>query len=571
MITNYGLASNYFPIIYKDHFCFYHGLFHNHDELFELAGPRPETIEVVLIELYLNDTIKFPSLLKGYFSLVIGSKDKIYLLRDGNGYENLYFYENPLEKEKILISNSIKEIAQYIKLEVNRDILPDYFLKTDINSGATFFKNIRTLSFFEFCSFNRHDYTYKNEFFDNYFSGNNTVSQVNIKEIIDSSDTLLDSIINEKFNQLKSDFKIINALSGGTDSSFVQFYLKKNNSNIAYTANFTKAGLDHMYASDVARLMKLDQRTIQSDTNDLIKVLPEGIYLSEKPFVFAGESLLIKMYQEIEKDQQTPVACFDGTGAEGIFGASKILYELRIIRKYHFVFGLILPLFRILSDKVYKRYKEFHRYTNRKTIPENFILRYFTDENIRNIVKQAFGLPDLNHIDDFEISMMKKYDTILFEAVYRFLAFELEYKRVNNTRLQIAKKFNISLVFPFTETRLFKYLIGFDSEIKLRDAKTKYLFRKAMEKYFPKNIIYRKKVRKNVSVSDEILKNVLVKKIIRDIKCRHYPYFNFNYDEVFDYPKYSVIAYKLINFHIWHKLFIDGVILNDFEENWFSE
>ena len=79
-----------------------------------------------------------------------------------------------------------------------------------------------------------------------------------------------------------------------------------------------------------------------------------------------------------------------------------------------------------------------------------------------------------------------------------------------------------------------------------------------MEKYFPKNIIYRKKVKKNVSVFDEILQHERTKEIINEIKNKQYSYFNFNYDEVFGTPKYSSLAYKLINFHIWHKLFIDG-------------
>jgi asparagine synthetase B (glutamine-hydrolysing) len=274
--------------------------------------------------------------------------------------------------------------------------------------------------------------------------------------------------------------------------------------------------------------------------------------------MFAGESLLMHMYEEIGKDFNVPVVCFDGTGAEGILGASRILYELRLIRKYRKLFGLILPLFRLRSTKLYGRYREFYKNVNSRTIPDNFILRYFTDEKIRDIVKDAFNLTDLNHIDDFEILMMKKYNTSLFEAVYRYLSFELEYRRVNNVRTQLAKKNGISLVFPFTETRLFKYLIRFDTEIKLRNAKTKYLFRKAMEKKFPKNIVYRKKVMKKVSVFDDILQNEKSIELIKEIREKQYPYFNFNYDEVFGSPQYSSLAYKLINFHVWHKLFIDG-------------
>jgi len=72
--------------------------------------------------------------------------------------------------------------------------------------------------------------------------------------------------------------------------------------------------------------------------------------------------------------------------------------------------------------------------------------------------------------------------------------------------------------------------------------------------------------KKNVSVSDEILENEKVKKIIEEIKIRRYSYFNFNYDEIFGSSKYAAVAYKLINFHIWHKLFIDRERLSELEE-----
>ena len=260
------MFSNYSPVVHKGHFCFIHGILHNETELFSLSSPSLETIEAVLIEQYLDDPLKFPLMLIGNFSLVIGNKEHICLLRDGNGYENLYFSLSSSSKSGIMISNSIKEIAKYHKLEVNTSVLPGYFIKTDINSGDTFFKDILTLAFFEFAIISRESLTVQKKFFDDFFTLSETSSFVNIKEVINECDNLIGNIINEKFHQMDPDFKIINALSGGTDSSFIQYYLKKNNSNIAYTANFLKTGLDHAYATDVANLLKLEQKTIQSDT-----------------------------------------------------------------------------------------------------------------------------------------------------------------------------------------------------------------------------------------------------------------------------------------------------------------
>ncbi len=74
------LLSGYSPVKYKNHFCFYHGILHNSFELFSLTGKALETIEAVLIELYITDPEKFPSLLAGNFSLVIGNKEQLYLV-----------------------------------------------------------------------------------------------------------------------------------------------------------------------------------------------------------------------------------------------------------------------------------------------------------------------------------------------------------------------------------------------------------------------------------------------------------------------------------------------------------
>jgi asparagine synthetase B (glutamine-hydrolysing) len=552
-----SLFARDLPVTHREHFCFFHGNIHNFNEFHSSQDPDSRSPESILIELYLSDPQTFGSKLKGTFCLVIGNGSKIFVLRDGNGYENIYFSVTPGDHGKIIISNSIKEIAALKKPEVNTGALPAYFLKADLNSGETFFRDVSTLAFFEYAVISIADHTVKKGFFENFFIDGIITSRVNINKLVSEFENLTGTIINEKLEQLGGNSRIINALSGGTDSTYIQYFLKEKNDDLAYTANYTVAGMDRIYASDVASLLSLDHRTVESDTEQLISCIPLGIWLCEKPFMFSGETLLLNMYREARNDLEGPVSCFDGAGAEGILGASKILYELRTIRKYRFLFPLLLPVIRLRSEKLYRKYLEFYRLVNKKEIPDDFILRYFTDEKIHKVIKEAFRLADLRITTSYETGMMKIYNTSLFESFYRFLAFEHEFKRTVNVRTQLAKNYNISLVLPFTETQLYRFLLQYDTEIKLRNAKTKYIFRKAMERKFPKSIIYRKKVRKNVSVSDELLKNKKVIELVNEIKNRNYPYFSFNYDEIFSSTKYSTIAYKLINFHIWHRIFID--------------
>lgn len=552
-----NLYSNCSPVKHRDHFCFFHGSIHNMAELAMKYNLMLPSTEALLIELYLTSKITFASSLQGSYSLVIGNSKEIYILRDGNGFENIYYALPGNENPGLIVTNSIKEVLSFRRLEVNTDVLPGYFIKTDLNSGETFFKDFYTLSFFEEGLISLKDFSCKKRNFDDFFTLNEIKRDIRIKDLIKGFDDLFSQLMTEKTNQLKQQFPIVNALSGGTDSTFIQYFLSRENINKAYTANYLNAGLDHIYASDVSNLMGLDQKTVQSDVSWILGNLQHAIWISEKPQVFSGESLLFHMYEEIHNDLKQPAACFDGTGAEGILGASRILYELRIIRKYGAVFPIILPFLRIYSGKLYSRYKEFYQFVNRKDIPRNFILRYFTDPLIRNTVKVAFKLDSLEHIDDYETGMMKRYNVILFESVYRYLAFELEFRRVINIRTQLAKYHDINLALPFTDSRLYKFLISYDTEFKLRKAKTKYIFRKAMEKKFPSHLIYRKKIRKNFSISGELLQNKEVKQIISEIQLRNYSYFNFDYQEIFSNPAFNALSYKLINFHLWHKAFID--------------
>ncbi len=549
-----GLWASYAPAVLGEHFCFLHGIIHN---LSELAEPESEVTLSTLTGLYLRDPAAFPSLLKGSFCIVIGNAEKLHIYRDGNGYENIYFSDGKAGKDGITVSNSVSEILKLRQLEVNTEVLPAYFLKADLNSGECFFKGFESLAFFEFAEISRKDGSLKKAFFDNFFIGGKTKKRVNITKVVDEFESLTESIISEKLSQFSPGTVIVNALSGGTDSSYIQYFLKEKNELLACTANYSNAGMDKEYAGDVAALLSLKHRVFESDTSRMIANMPEGILLCEKPFMFSGETLLMEMYRGIGNELKKPAACFDGAGAEGIMGASRVLYELRIIRKFRILVPLLLPLLRLKSKKMYLRYSEFYRLVNKKDIPGDFILKYFTDANIHSAVKDAFGLENLSAATAFETEMMKTYGTTLFEAFYRFLAFEHEFRRTVNVRTQLAKPHSISLVLPFTETSLYRFLLQFDTEIKLRNAKTKYIFRKAMERKFPKNIIYRRKIRKNVSVTDEILKDPRGAELVKEITERKYPYFSFDYAKVFSDRRYSTLAYKLINFHIWHRIFID--------------
>ena len=51
--------------------------------------------------------------------------------------------------------------------------------------------------------------------------------------------------------------------------------------------------------------------------------------------------------------------------------------------------------------------------------------------------------------------------------------------------------------------------------------------------------------------------NKILRKINEEIMDKNYSYFSFDLERIFTEKRYMSIALCLINFHIWHKEFID--------------
>ncbi|MHA3965149.1 MAG: asparagine synthase-related protein, partial [Candidatus Thorarchaeota archaeon SMTZ1-45] len=279
--------------------------------------------------------------------------------------------------------------------------------------------------------------------------------------------------------------------------------------------------------------------------------------------VFEGEFLLNAMYEAVSKSMSQKdggIVLLDGDGADTIMGHGRPLMELRFLTSPG-----ILPLFelfnnfilRVFSKWDYKRYKVMIEGLKSKMYDSRFLLALFKCLPQAEYLQNFFEAMDLTSINEYEVQQMRKYKAPLIESVYRLQAFERELKRVNNARFQMARAQNILLFFPFADRNLFQFMLEVPIKQKVKEFTSKYLLKKALSRHVPRDLVHRSKT---ASVSGVVWQEIFGTKefqsVINEIKAAHYPYFDFDLDSVFNRPELWGIALKLINFHLWHQVFI---------------
>ena len=316
---------------------------------------------------------------------------------------------------------------------------------------------------------------------------------------------------------------------------------------------------------DVARHLNSDHTLVEIDTNDFFKNIREGIKYCEVPLIFQGEAMFNYMFGKINesKNSDEPISCFDNNGADAILGHSRSLMAIRYIKLFSPFFRLFnSTIVRIKSKKDYLRNIEIIKGIKSNKFTPKFLCALFNETDKLKVVKEAFNLSDsdLSSIHGFELKELEKYDVDLIDKLYRLPIFEYETKRIANIDYQLAKNNNICLVFPFRDKTLINFLLNVPTKRKIKHFTDKYFGKKLLIKYLPKKLVYRKKIGKGIPFQKIFRNDKNFISIIEEIKDANYiNYFNFDLNKIFYTKNYEEFAIKLINFHIWHKLFIDNI------------
>jgi asparagine synthase (glutamine-hydrolysing) len=320
-------------------------------------------------------------------------------------------------------------------------------------------------------------------------------------------------------------------------------------------------------------------------TSEAVQLLPKIIWHLDEPM---GDPALIPVYILSENAKKNITVILTGDGGDEILAGYEHYKFLTLGKKFENIpktlrkevsSFLIKKLPKFVLDKIFKYSssigeKGMERAINVISSIEDPIKAYaefvslFNDEER----KELYSNETLERIKEFSFyqSTCSKY----FKHLNRRPLDRLQYLEIKTTLPEnfLMKNDKMTMTnsvearVPFLDHRLVEFSFTLPPKLKLNGFNEKYILKKAMQPYLPKDIIMRKKQRFYVPIDLWLMGELrpMVDDLVSAKNIKRQGYFNFDYIEKLfkNYDRsrlfYGRQLWNILTFEIWHKIYIEG-------------
>ena len=440
------------------------------------------------------------------FALWDERQQKLWIARDRVGKKPLYYL---LDEDRLVFASEIKAILEMpgVSRDLDLEALSDYLSLLYIPSPKTIFRSIRKLPAAHQLVVSR-DRTELSAYWDLPFMETHTASAERMIE------ELLGRLEEATKLRMISDVPLGAFLSGGVDSSAVVAMMARASAQPVRTnsISFSVRKYDEIeYARQVAKLFGTDHHEFHV-TPEAVRAIEKLAWHYDEPF--ADSSAVPTYYVSQTARQRVTVALSGDGGDENFAGYRRYAFDLR----ENFVRGLVpaflrRPVFRALGRLYPKadylpqvfRGKAFLSNLARDPVDAYFFSVSAFDDNekqrvlgadvarqlgdyrtadlFRDVYQRA---PALDHLSRIQYLDIKTYlcEDILTKVDRAAMAVSLEVR------------------CPLLDHVFMEYAAGIPSELKLSGSAGKRIFKQALKKHLPDDILYRPKMGFGVPVPE---------------------------------------------------------------------
>lgn len=478
----------------------FNGEIYNHLEIRKLLNiswkgtSDTETLIEIVSKFGIDKSIK---ILRGMFAFCLYDKKlkKIFLCRDRFGEKPLYY---GFLNNNFIFSSELKTL-NFLKVEENIDLLSlnAYFNYMYIPEDRSIFKNFKKLKPGCYLSLSLSNLSTKSIDIINWYPKPEKSKKYEFDSNENYEIELEKKLKNSVSNMLISDRPIGAFLSGGTDSSLICSILSKIKKTKlkTFTIGFHNKKFDEStYAKKVASYLNVDHYEHIFSDSDILNLIPKISNIYDEPFADSSQipSYLIS---SITKNLDIDVA-LTGDGGDELFGGynryfltlkywpylKKIPYNLRLLISNIAIssgFSNLNPKLNKIFRKIVKL-KNFDDLYFNLTTELNYLNRILKKDFHLEIEKKKFeNNTDLNdQVNEMMQKDINSYlpDDILCKVDRASMANSLE------TRA------------PFLDHEIFEYASKIPMKLKVTNKESKIILKNILEKYLPKNLIYREKM-----------------------------------------------------------------------------
>jgi len=484
----------------------------------------------VILKAYHKWGIEAVKKFNGMFAFVIYDKrnEKIILIRDRLGVKPLYYY---FYNNIFMFASELKSFHEntlFFK-EIDKYSLSLFFQYGYIPEPWSIFKNSYKLEAGYYIEFDiKYKILKKVKYWDIKYKKINLSENEILKRV--------EEYLIKSFNyRMIADVKVGVFLSGGIDSSIVSAILSQNYKLNTYTIGFEEAEFNEAtYAKKVAQYLGTNHTEYFCSSKEAQEIIPTLSYVYDEPFGDNSSISTILVSKLASKDVKVVLSA-DG-GDEIFAGYDKYEFILKNFNKFYY-FKYLKYLFNVLPVEFFKsKYNYKTRFYKLKNISNSYNIN-----NFNKILSQIFTLQEIYQILNISSDYKTNFDlNIDFkDTLNNILFFDLKTYLVDDILVKVDRatmNAKIEGREPMLDYKLIEFMQNIPSKIKYKNQDKKYLLKKILYKYIPRELVDRKKMGFGVPIKKWLKNdlNFLVENYINEKKLNKDI---FNVDEVLELKK----------------------------------
>lgn len=513
--------------------------------------------------------------LNGMFAFAIWDRQEqtLFAARDRLGVKPFYYATLP---DGIAFASEIKALLQLpgVPREFNRAALPKYLAFLWVPDPDTLFRGIQKLPPGHQLRW-RAGHTQISEWWDAPLTG--TVDKPEAEWLQTLQRVLTESVA----KRLVSDVPLGVFLSGGLDSSAILALMRGQTAVpiISYTVGFRQEDLALDIIPDDVRFARLmAARTAPLDYNE-IELAPSGFEHWSKLVWHLDEPLAdpaaISTYLICRAAKEKATVMLMGVGGEELFGgyprhlAAKLAFQYRLLPEplRRMMERFIARLQIASADRMSPRLRNLKKFLRSARFPfEQSYLgfsSYYTPEELTALLGRPVDAAEV-----YERHQLHLNKTRALEPLNRILYLDLK-TFLPCLNLAYADKCSMAASVevrePLLDYRLVELVMGMPAHDKIRGHQQKYLYKRAVAPWVPREIIQRRKAGFSGPVRAWIKKDYRepIRELLFGCRLRDRGFFDPKIvQEIYDanqrgYEDYALRLWAMVTLELWCETFLD--------------
>jgi asparagine synthase (glutamine-hydrolysing) len=458
----------------------------------------------VLLNLYLSEGREMLSKLNGIFAFAILdlSSETLFLARDALGVKPLYYFS---EQNIFCFSSEIKALLKFhsISKELNQDALNRYLSFLWCPGDGTPFKSIKKLLPGEAIIVKNGQIQEQWTWYQLPIFRGVKADLTEAESIIGTSSYLRQAV----HRQLISDVPLGAFLSGGLDSSAVVAFARELNPDIRCFTIKTEGGQDKgfiddlPYATKVAKHLNVSLEVVSVDSKKMADDLQSMVIQLDEPLADPA-SLNVRYISQLAQENGIKVL-LSGAGGDDIFTGYRRHFALKTESYWNWLPKNLRGLLENTSKNFNSNYSLQRRlkklFDGASLSNDQRLINYFrwtSDATIRSLyssdmkefmTQNNINSPIIDFIPNLSPSITRLDQMLAIEQRFFLADHNLNYTD------KMSMSAGIEVRVPFLDNDLIEFAARIPNKYKQNGRNGKWVLKKAMEPYLPKEIIYRQK------------------------------------------------------------------------------